>query len=85
MACTSFSNIAVTLIADGQSAAEEDNDGVWTPGDAAKDAVRVLEVAAGVILVGLAVLAPLAILALLAALGVRWSTRRRRERALDAA
>jgi hypothetical protein len=57
----------------------------WTPGDALHDAVRVLEVAAGVVLVALAVLVPLGLLALPAWLGARRFGRRRRERALGPA
>jgi hypothetical protein len=56
----------------------------WTPGDALNDAGRVLEVIAGVLVIGLAILLPIAILAALAAYGNRGLTRRRRERALEA-
>jgi hypothetical protein len=59
--------------------------GTWTPRDALRDAQRVLEVAAGVGLVGLAVAAPLALLAGLAAAGGRSVRRRRRSHALDGA
>jgi hypothetical protein len=59
--------------------------GPWTPADAADDAVRVLEVVAGVALVSLAVLLPLGLLAAVVALGVRLGRRRRREAALDPA
>lgn len=59
--------------------------GTWTPGDAAGDAVRVLEVAAGVLLIGLAVLVPAALIAALIAVAVRFGRRRRREAALDPA
>lgn len=59
--------------------------GGWTPGDALRDAVRVLEVAAGVTLVGLAVLLPLALIGLLGVLSARVTRRRRREQALDSA
>ena len=59
--------------------------GHWTPGDAAGDALRVLEVLAGVALVALAVLAPPALLAAAVAVGVRIGRRRRREGALDPA
>jgi hypothetical protein len=57
--------------------------GTWTPGDAADDALRVLEVTAGVLLIGLAVLLPLALLGGGAALAGRSARRRRRESALD--
>ena len=56
----------------------------WSPGDALGDAGRVLEVIAGVLIIGLAILLPVAILAALAAYGNRGLTRRRRERALEA-
>jgi len=59
--------------------------GDWTPGDAARDALRVLEVIAGVALIALAVMAPLALLAAVVALAVRAQRRRRREGALDPA
>jgi hypothetical protein len=58
--------------------------GTWTPGDAAGDALRVLEVAAGVVLIGLAAAVPLALLGGAAALAARSSRRRRRESAMDA-
>jgi hypothetical protein len=57
--------------------------GSWSPGDAARDAVRVLEVSAGVALVGLAVLVPLALLGIAAALAAGTYRRRRREAALQ--
>jgi hypothetical protein len=57
-------------------------DGRWTMADALRDAGRVLSVAAGVTLVGLAVLAPLALLALIAWLARRAWVRQSRERAL---
>jgi hypothetical protein len=80
-----FSTVTVSLIADASAAppAENDDSG-WSPADAARDALRVLEVIAGVVLIGLAVLGPLAILAALVGGSARWTTRRRRERALDA-
>jgi hypothetical protein len=57
--------------------------GPWTPGDAVRDAVRVLEVIAGGALVGLAVLGPLALLGLLVGVATRTTRRRRREQALS--
>ena len=59
--------------------------GGWSPGDAAHDALRVLEVIAGVALIALAIAAPLGLLAALVAIGVRVTRRRRREGALDPA
>ncbi|MGB2851914.1 MAG: DUF4349 domain-containing protein [Solirubrobacterales bacterium] len=62
----------------------EKSDGSWSLGEAADDALSALEVVAGVLLIGAAILAPVVLLvaAITAiALAVR---RRRRERALDA-
>ena len=78
-----YSTVSVTLVADA-SAAVPGKDDDWTPGDAAGDALRVLEVAAGVALIGLAAALPLALLGALGAIATRWSRRRRREQALDA-
>jgi hypothetical protein len=57
----------------------------WSPGDAARDALRVLEVMAGVGLVTLAVALPLGLLGVAIALAARSARRRGRERALDPA
>jgi hypothetical protein len=78
-----FSTVRVELLADNSAAPPPPGD-QWTPGDAAHDALRVLEVAAGVALIALAVALPLALLGGLAALGASWTRRRRREHALDA-
>ncbi len=59
------------------------DDGKWGVGDALHSAGRVLAVAAGVIIVGAAVLAPIALLLLLAWLAGRAWSRRARERALS--
>jgi hypothetical protein len=59
--------------------------GHWTPGDAARDALRVLEVIAGVALIALAIALPFTLLGLAIVLGVRLGRRRRREGALDTA
>lgn len=81
-----YATVAVTLVADAAAApaGQEEDDGVWSPGDAARDALRVLEVIAGVLLIALAVLVPLAVLLGLAWLAARRGARRGRERALDA-
>ena len=79
-----FATVAVELVADDSAAPARDDDGAWTPGDAARDALRVLEVIAGVALIALAIGLPLALLALSAGLAARWARRRRREHALDA-
>ena len=76
-----FADVSVELVRRG----EDDEGGAWTPGDAFDDAMRVLEIAAGVLVVAAAVLLPLALFSLLAWLARRGVTRRRRERALDMA
>jgi Domain of unknown function (DUF4349) len=78
-----FADVSVTLAARG--AAEEDEEGAWTPADAFDDALRVLEVAAGIALIAAAVLLPLGLVWLLVWLARRGVTRRQRERALDMA
>jgi hypothetical protein len=60
-----------------------DGDGSWSIGDAADDAVGVLEAIAGAALIALAVLVPLAALLALGWLGTRDFSRRRREASLD--
>ena len=77
-----FADVGVTLTAT-RGAAEPG--GAWTPRDALDDALRVLEVTAGVALVAAAVLLPFALAGALAALTRRGLHRRRRERALDMA
>ncbi len=62
-----------------------DDDGSWSLGDALRDAGRLLEVAAGALVVGAAAALPLLILGFGALLGARAMARRRRERGLDAA
>jgi hypothetical protein len=80
------SSIHVTLVADrraGATTPKRDDSG-WTPGDALDDALRVLEVSVGVLVVAAAVALPLGLVALIVWLGLRQAARRRRERALDA-
>jgi hypothetical protein len=60
-----------------------DGDGSWSIGDAANDAVGVLEAIAGATLIALAVLLPIAALFILGGLGARELSRRRREATLD--
>ena len=81
---TSFSTVDLSIVGTRKAAAAPAPAGRWTPGDAAKDAGRVLEVIAGVLVIAFAILIPLGILAGLAAYGNRGLTRRRRERALEA-
>lgn len=75
----------VTLTVRGTGEGAQTGDGPWTPGDAAGDALRVLEVAAGVLLIALAVLVPAALVGAAIALGLRVGHRRRRDAALDRA
>jgi Domain of unknown function (DUF4349) len=77
-----FANVSVAIV---PRAGGEDDESAWTPGDAFDDALRVLEVAAGIALLAAAVLLPFTLLWLLGWLGRRAVIRRRRERALDMA
>jgi hypothetical protein len=81
-----FATVSVALVADprAQAAAPAADDG-WTPGDALRDALAVLQLALGIALVAAAIGLPIAVLALLGWLGARTVGRRRRERALDLA
>jgi hypothetical protein len=76
-----FANVSVQLV----PRSGDVDEGAWTPGDAFDDAMRVLEVGAGVLVIASAVLLPFALVWLLAWLGRRAVIRRRRERALDMA
>jgi hypothetical protein len=80
-----YANVSVQLVADRGGAGVAVDDGRWTPGDALRDAARVLEVAAGVAVIVLALLLPFALIGALGAIGARVTGRRRRERALDMA
>jgi hypothetical protein len=76
--------VLVSLAAAEDKGSATPSTGGWSAGDAAKDALRVLEVAFGVLLVAIAVAVPLGLLVLPAAVGTRVARRRRREHALDA-
>jgi hypothetical protein len=76
---TDFSRVSVKIETGGSST---DSDGAWGIGDAFGDAGHILGIAAGVTLIGLAVLAPLALIALLAWLAHRTWVRTQRQRAL---
>ena len=81
-----YANVSVELVAErGGAAAPIDDDGRWTPADALRDAARVLELAAGIAVIVLALLLPLALLGGLGAVAARMLGHRRRERALDMA
>lgn len=75
-----YSSVAVSVAA---GAAGKD-DGGWSLGDAAHDAVSVLRAVAGAAIVGLAVAVPAGFVAFLGWLAYRAVLRRRREQALDA-
>jgi hypothetical protein len=78
-----YATIGLELTGVARKHATVPSGGPWTPGDAAHDAVRVLEVSAGVALIALAVLVPLTLVGTaggFAAVAVR---RRRREAALS--
>jgi len=82
-----YSSIAVSLVADRRTggSGEDGNDGAgWTPRDALEDALRILEVSAGVLLIALALLVPVGFVGGPAWLAARHGAQRRRERALDA-
>jgi|SRR5215213_1901651 len=78
-------SVAVHGGADGGAIPGAATDGSFTLGDAAHDALRVLEVAAGVVVIAAAALVPVALLAALAWPLARAARRRRREGALDPA
>jgi Domain of unknown function (DUF4349) len=81
-----FATVAVSLVADPHAAAAPaPKDGGWTPGEALRDALDVLQLALGIALVAAAIALPIGLLALLGWLGARTTGRRRRERALDLA
>lgn len=77
---TTYSRVLVRI----ESGASTESGGAWGIDDAFHDAGHILGIAAGVTLVGLAVIAPLTLLCLLAWLAQRLWLRSRRERALDA-
>jgi hypothetical protein len=78
-----LSQVSLKIESGEEGAAPADEGGSWGVGEALGDAGHILEVAAGVALIGLAILAPFALLALLAWLTRRGGVRRARERALS--
>jgi Domain of unknown function (DUF4349) len=80
----SLSTVLVTVAAQRRDRSAAGG-GTWTPRDALHDAVRVLEVTAGVLLIALAVALPIGLLGAAAWAAVRAGSRRRRERLLDMA
>lgn len=81
---TNLTTIAFTLNAPSGDAADEDDDGTWSIGDALSDAGRALGAVTGVLLVGGAVLLPFALLGAAGWAVYRVRRKRRRESALDA-
>ncbi len=75
-----FSRVSLRIETGTSPAA--DTGGSWGAGDALGDAGRILAVAAGIAVIGLAVLAPLALIFMLAWLAHRWWLRGSRKRAL---
>jgi len=80
-----LATVSVQVVGRGAAKGAAGGNAGWTPGDAAHDALRVLEVGAGVLLIAVAVAAPLGALALLVVLATGAARRRRREHTLDAA
>jgi hypothetical protein len=78
----SYASLTVEVVPERAAAAAP---GAWTPRDAWHDALRVLEVAAGIALIAFAVALPLVLLGAPAWIATRRLAQRRRERALDIA
>jgi Domain of unknown function (DUF4349) len=81
---SSMSEVSLRIVTDhgaGVVPPSKDDSG-WSVGDALHDAGHILTVAAGVLLIGLAILAPIALIALLFWSLNRFRVRRLRERAL---
>jgi hypothetical protein len=79
-----LATVAVDVTGAARKQAAAPSDGPWTPGDAAHDALRVLEVSAGVALIALAVLFPLGLVGAAGGFAAVALRRRRREAALSA-
>jgi hypothetical protein len=77
-----LSRVSLRIETGTAATAGEDAGGAWGIGDGLDDAGRILEIAAGVTVIGLAILAPLALIAFLAWLTWRGWTRNRRAQAL---
>ena len=78
-----YATIGLELTGVARKQAAVPGGGSWTPGDAAHDAVRVLEVSAGVALIALAVLLPLTLVGAAGGFATVAVRRRRREAALS--
>jgi hypothetical protein len=77
-----LSRVALRIETGSAATSAGDGGGGWGVGDALGDAGHILAIAAGVTILGIAILAPLALIALLAWLANRVRLRRARERAL---
>ncbi|HSK49509.1 MAG TPA: DUF4349 domain-containing protein [Solirubrobacterales bacterium] len=77
-----LSRVSLEIETGETGTAPTEEDGTWGLGDALGDAGQILEVAAGVLLIALAILAPVALLITLAWLARRTGVRRARQRAL---
>lgn len=80
----SYATVELSITGERREGAASPGDR-WTPGDALGDAVRVLEVIAGIALIALAIVLPVAVIVVLAVFAGRIVTRRRRQRALEVA
>jgi hypothetical protein len=80
---TNFAHVSLRITTSESGSPSSDEDGSWGVGSALDDAGRILDVAAGVALVGLAVLAPIALIVLLARLARRRWLNASRQRALN--
>jgi hypothetical protein len=79
----SMSEVTVRIVTDhGAGVTPPDKGGSWGVGDALHDAGHILTIAAGVALIGLAILGPIALIALAFWLANRFRVRRLRERTL---
>lgn len=79
----SFSRVSLRIETGAPATTSEGSGGAWGIDDGIDDAGRILAVAAGITVIGLAVLTPLALICLLAWLAHHSLVRRSRERALD--
>ena len=78
-----MSEVTVRIVTDhGAGVTPPGKDGSWGVGDALHDAGHILTIAAGVALIGLAILGPIALIALAFWLANRFRVRRLRERTL---
>jgi hypothetical protein len=82
----SMSEVSVRIVTDHGAGvtppAAKNGSGDWSVGDALHDAGHILQTAAGILLIALAVLAPIALILLLVWLANRFRVRRLRERTL---